>query len=328
MKRQYRRWLYLGLVLEAAVLILFLSTGLAAAGFAGTAVSFPWYPIGQGLRALSLSGGVGNVLAWLLFVLFCLLPIGYLAAFRRRRFSAADWLLVLFSILLFPAMYGMVNPGLLRQFFPALLGAEIPVWMTGYLLWCILLSYGIMRVLYAVRNLSRAESAKIFRWLSGALALLDVLFIGSVFGNSYALLLEEMRQVRAANTALPEEELWLTMLFLILGWGVHSLPTLLDLRIVHALLRLLEEVRQDRYTPQAIEACARTGRIAAATAVWSVVIQVAFLLMELAAARFLYRINFRMQFSVLPIIFALGALLLSRWMTESREIREENEGFI
>ena len=61
-------------------------------------LAFPWVSIGAGLRALSLSGSVGNVAACGLYALLCLLPAGI--ALRDIRHH---WPLVGFSAVLGPA---------------------------------------------------------------------------------------------------------------------------------------------------------------------------------------------------------------------------------
>ncbi len=66
--------------------------------------------IGVGLRVLSLSGSVGNVAACGLYALLCLLPAGIALRDIRHR-----WPLVGFSAVLGPALYFLINPGLLAQ---------------------------------------------------------------------------------------------------------------------------------------------------------------------------------------------------------------------
>lgn len=73
-------------------------------------LAFPWVSIGAGLRTLSLSGSVGNVAACGLYALLCLLPAGI--ALRDIRHH---WPLVGFSAVLGPALYFLINPGLLAQ---------------------------------------------------------------------------------------------------------------------------------------------------------------------------------------------------------------------
>ena len=61
-------------------------------------LAFPWGSIGAGLRALSLSGSMGNAAACGLYALLCLLPAGIALRDIRHR-----WPLVGFSAVLGPA---------------------------------------------------------------------------------------------------------------------------------------------------------------------------------------------------------------------------------
>ena len=64
------------------------STGLSSL------ITFPFEQIGIGLRALSLSSGIGNVFAIVLFVSICLIPAALLfLILRNRRLHPEDWLL-------------------------------------------------------------------------------------------------------------------------------------------------------------------------------------------------------------------------------------------
>lgn len=69
----------------------------------------PAAAIGEGLRALSLGGAVGNVAAWLLLIVLSALPL--LALLKRKGLSGKrDLLLPLASLEIFFLLYFLVNP--------------------------------------------------------------------------------------------------------------------------------------------------------------------------------------------------------------------------
>ena len=79
-------------------------------------LAFPWGPLGNMLRRLSLSGGAGNVTAWVLFLAAGALPVvcwGVL--FLKKRAVKADWLLFLLSAAMFAGLWLLVNPSYLEQ---------------------------------------------------------------------------------------------------------------------------------------------------------------------------------------------------------------------
>lgn len=94
---------------EAALCVLFCALGGSADGV----LSFPLAPIGGWLRRLSLSGGGGNGLAIVIYVLICLLP-ATLCLFRwlKGKRHTEDLLLLAASAALFYSLYLLINPAL------------------------------------------------------------------------------------------------------------------------------------------------------------------------------------------------------------------------
>ena len=99
-------------VLCAGLTLLLNGSAAADAGL----MAFPFAQIGAGLRALSLMGGVRNVLAIMLYAAVSLLPAGLLAAVcRKRKPVCEDGLLLLMSVTLFGTLWAAVNPAWLAQ---------------------------------------------------------------------------------------------------------------------------------------------------------------------------------------------------------------------
>ena len=74
------KFLLAALGAEALLCVLFCALG----GSADAVLSFPLAPIGGWLRRLSLSGGIGNGAATIIYVLLCLIPAA-LFLFRRMK---------------------------------------------------------------------------------------------------------------------------------------------------------------------------------------------------------------------------------------------------
>lgn len=285
---------------------------------------FPWVSIGAGLRVLSLSGSVGNVAACGLYALLCLLPAGI--ALRDIRHH---WPLVGFSAVLGPALYFLINPGLLAQRMGGL-PQEVVVAMLGQLIWAVALACAVWLLLGALHRRSLNTSSLLHGTQIG-LCLLDGAFVVSVFGVGVLDLRGQIAAVRQANTMLDNTAfgtLSPTALFLVCGWLVQSLPALLNLGIVHGLLRLVKLAKADRFAPGMAQAAARCGTLAGGAAAVDVTVQAVFLAVQLCAAGQLHQLNSGLHIALLPVLFAVAALLFSRWLAEGCALREENEGFI
>lgn len=57
-----------------------------------------------------------------------------------------------------------------------------------------------------------------------------------------------------------------------------------------------------------------------------VTVQAVFLAVQLYAAGQLHQLNSGLHIALLPVLFAVAALLFSRWLAEGCALREENEG--
>ena len=209
-------------------------------------LAFPWVSIGAGLRVLSLSGSVGNVAACGLYALLCLLPAGI--ALRDIRHH---WPLVGFSAVLGPALYFLINPGLLAQRMGGL-PQEVVVAMLGQLIWAVALACAVWLLLGALHRRS-LNTSSLLHGIQIGLCLLDGAFVVSVFGVGVLDLRGQIAAVRQANTMLDNTAFGTlnpTALFLVCGWLVQSLPALLNLGIVHGLLQLVKLAKADRFAPR------------------------------------------------------------------------------
>ena len=287
-------------------------------------LAFPWGSIGAGLRVLSLSGSVGNVAACGLYALLCLLPAGI--ALRDIRHH---WPLVGFSAVLGPALYFLINPGLLAQRMGGL-PQEVVVAMLGQLIWAAALACAVWLLLGALHRRS-LNTSSLLHGMQIGLCLLDGAFVVSVFGVGVLDLRGQIAAVRQANTMLDNTAFGTlnpTALFLVCGWLVQSLPALLNLGIVHRLLQLVKLAQADRFAPGMAQAAAHCGTLAGGAAAVDVTVQAVFLAVQLCAAGQLHQLNSGLHIALLPVLFAVAALLFSRWLAEGCALREENEGFI
>lgn len=326
-----QKWLYPLLGLEgaicAALAVSFALSGGSDAGQSVLAVSaFPLAQLGAGLRTLSLAGGAGNLAAWLLYLLVCLLPLAAAAAqWRRGRWGRESWLLVLLSGLLFPVLYGMVNPGLLPHWFAKQLPLAWGQAACCVAVWVCLLTWAVLRIL---RLLPAASTASLQNGLCLLLGAVGFLLVAQAFGPELYGLLQSFQTLKENNTALTGRALFPTRLFLCLKYAADTLPSLLLLGVIRRMLTLLEASKTDRYCETTLQLAHRLARFCQRTAAFSVLGWLTFSLAQLAAAPALYQLNVVLNFPVYSLLLTLAALLWARWMAEGKALKDENEGFI
>ena len=103
----------------AGILLAFIASKILHMTEALQIMYLPFELIGKGLRVLSLSSAIGNVIAIIIYAAISMIPAIYVIYQRKRgRTHKEDILFVAFTGLLFYSMYMFINPGLMYQKMP------------------------------------------------------------------------------------------------------------------------------------------------------------------------------------------------------------------
>lgn len=287
-----------------------------------TVLAFPFEQIGLGLRALSLSGTGGNVLALLLYAAICLIPIGALFVIRRKRsLQPGDGLLPVLSAVLFAAIYLMINPGLIEK---SLQSIPIGKAILGGTIYSVILAYFILRIM---RLFYAGGMEQLQRYLTVLLGLLNVVFVYLIFGAGIGTLMEDIATLQAGNSG-NEQLLDASYVFAVLQYLVDALPYAFDIFIVFAGIKLLKNMTDDRYSDATVLAASRLSGLCGKTLCITVLAIAAFNLLQLLFAKHLFNIHAALQIPLLSIAFVLAALLLSRLVAENKALKEDNDSII
>lgn len=301
---------------KAAALLLLLAAGTLLTAF------FPLEALtdfGGWLRALSLSGGGGNVLAWAVVLGLTALPA--LGLLRRGR-RCWDWLLALASAEIFAGLYFLVNPSLLHPVLDASAAGR---------LWALAAAGSVAATLLAwavLRDLGQLEgAAHLGRTLETLLGWSAVL-IGALAARSRgAAVLEKLHTVAEANTA-PGTVLWPTRLSLCLLGAADLIPVLLGCAVLlwsGKLARALEEEPFGEETVALAERLShRCGRVAAA----SVLVCAAGNLGQMLLFFVLRDMHFQVSFPVTTVLLAVSLDLLCRYLRRAKAVSDDNESII
>jgi len=322
MKRRYLVWL---LGAEALLCVLFSFFQTSFSGFFTAALAFPFEQIGLGLRSLSLSHGIGNAAALVIYFALCLLPVAALVILRsRRKLYIEDGLLGLFSAVLFLVLYVMINPGMIVTVTRGAAGLSVGKAILGGMVYSVLIGYFVLR---ALRLFSCGGTIKLVRYMSVMLTLLSMLFVYLVFGALFGDLLGSIAALRAGNVG-NEHLLGVTYVFLVLQFIVEALPYFLSVLIVFAAKRLLGEMQADRYSAETIAASELVSRLCAATLAVTILAGIGYNLLQLLFSGSLVVISGSVQIPVFSIIFVLASLLLTRLIAENKQLKDDNDLFV
>ena len=303
-------------LLAIACIILILSP-ITSADILPIIMAFPFAQIAHGLRVLSLSGVAGNIIAIVLYIAVCLLPMGAILLVHKKK--EEDALLPLISILLFIVMYFMINPGFIQmagtvRFQQAVLGGIIH---------SIILAYIVIKTL---RLFNAATAHRLGRYIAVMLHLLNVLFVVMAFGVVFGRMLDAFTALGAGNTG--NNQLGATYVFLALQHIVSALPYVLNIVVVFAALRLLEALRVDQYSEETLAAAKNVSRVCGLALGVTVLSGAGFNLLQLMFIGRLHVVNSNVSFPVASLLFVLGALLLTRYIAENKQLKDENDQFV
>ena len=164
------RHLFTLLSVEAAACVLFCILQRSLSGLFSTLIAFPFEQIGAGLRVLSLSGAVGNVVAIILYMLLGIIPAGIWGFLHwRKKAEPLDFMLLVISALLFVTLYYMINPGLLSTGVPG-----TGKWSLGSTFDSVLLGYLLIRILLHYKNAGTEKLQKGLWFLLGTVSVVLV----------------------------------------------------------------------------------------------------------------------------------------------------------
>ena len=312
-----RKQLFILLGIEfAAFLALVLLTDEFPSLFSSL-LSFPFEQIGTGLRALSLTGQIGNGLALAIWVGLSMLPL--IPAWRHRKDKSKALengsFYLLTGLLLF-VLYGMANPAISYSFFPANDNNFLPVMkaMLGGTVWSVVVMLVIFRLLRLFRT---GDTNQLLGYLRNLLYALCVLFTGVI-----ALICGDILINSLANMQRGMDGVMTVMRFL-----VSALPYVLNIAITLSALTLLDTLLSEEQSSVTTYAGRLSSLCGAALGITTASL-VVFNVLQLVLSRWLSDIAVSVEIPIMSIAFVLAVLLASRLITENRRLREDNDLFI
>lgn len=311
-------------LLEAALCPFIAIFRFSSGDILASAMAFPFAQIGAGLRWLSLSGKLGNLMAIVLYVLLSLLPcIVVLLVKRKRKPAYEDVLVVVLSGLLFAVLYQMINPGLLPMAFIAP-GNGMAKAMAGATVYSVLCTYIVLRL---VRLFCKSQTHRLQKYMVWLLLIVNAIFVYLLFGagvNELIYGIEALQEANAGN----EHLLGTSYLFLGLRFIVGSIPTAFNIAIVFSGIALLGALADNRYSEETVATAAKLSKWCRLSLVVMVTSNAIFNVLQFLFAAKLNTVNSNIQIPVFSILFALAALLFSRFATENKALKEDNDSII
>lgn len=260
-------------------------------------LSFPFGHIAQGLSHLSQKGGLGNGLAMVLYVGFCLWPLYYFL-FKRRDYGFIG-LGLLVSGAMFYFIYRLMNPSNGQGF-----GLETMAYQVSSILWSLTILYGVLIIVGQVRE--EAYSNRYFSLVLLALALVVFYLIGA----------------------------YLRILFTFTNYGQvlvglsSIIPLALSLPTLYISYRVHGEVSRDLFSGQALAWVKKLASWSSLSLVLMASSQVLFNILNFYWWDRLGETHGHISFPFTSIIITCLAFILSKKLQLVGQVKDENDLFI
>lgn len=265
-------------------------------------LSYPLQKLSDFLGFLSLKSSFGNAVAIGVYVLICLVPIfALLFKAKRKTFQKADSLLVLMSAVLFVVIYLLINPtemGMLGYI-------ESSAVMVAFSFWSLFVGYLILKF---TSSLQKADSSKTEKLLSALLKIIGAVFVFSLC------------TVKSAATGIG--------IMNFLAFVNLAVPNVFGVVAVFGSLNLLSEIITDKYSEFAVKATENLSQLCILGVKVSVLVSALYNVLQLRFINELSNVNFKVEIPLLSLGFILTVLVMSKYIRDSKALKEDNDSFI
>ncbi len=302
---------------------------------------FDW--IGLGLRRLSLSSPVGNWLALFLYGMLCLTPIFYLLIKKvRTRLQKIDLLLPIISLFSFYMLYHFINPGLMFEWAPQQITADLSflgiIKMAFVIIfYSLCIAYFMLRMLgtLAVCN-TENHRQYLGKKLQLILELLSVMytFLISYFSTYELFAILDKYSAKADpglffKSILPDQgDAFLNQVVAILSYLLQCLPVIFAICILVAGVELIKEMIAHHMEPEEYQAASHLSNIGKNAVYVTIFSNLALNVLQFLLSNQLRDTDFSLNITLSPLIIAFGAMILSGFFKETKELHEDNEMII
>lgn len=308
------------IILIVAVFVSLMALVLFVDGFPtffSSVVAFPFEQLASALRALALTGNIGNGLALVVCVALSLLPMLFVLRHKgKKEYLGENVVLCCVSIAVFITLFGMANPSKLLSAFPHFTVEALPVvkGVMGGMVWSFIVLWAVLR---SVRLFRSGDTDRLLCYLRVALHALCILFVAVIAISCGSTLLDGFSVAQKSMDNIMAVILFIT----------SSLPYIFDIAITLSLLTLLDSYvkkNEDDTVRHAASlskrCCLALGITAASTTILNV--------LQLLLSRFLSGISIDVEIPVVSLVFILLILILSRLIVENRKLQNDNDLFI
>ncbi len=319
-----KRTIYIILLIESITCIILSIIGYPMNNGILNMAAFPFEQIGSALRDMSLSGQTGNIIANIIYIVICTIPILYLAYKTiKKKNSYKDIILLLLVPVLFWVLYLSVNPTYASKYY--VLDYQMMKYAYGLTIYTMIFGYIVID--YITRS-KRDNISKILNAIKVLIAILSMLLVLTAFGSELGALKTSMITIKDGNTLLQSGELTMTYVMTIIKYIVDILPYLMTIYLLIVILDIIDCATKEIYSEVISNLIGKARIISKYSVVLIIYSQIIVNIIQLIFGSNIKDSNYIMSIPIIQIMIFLGVMLLAHLYSEVKKIKEENDMFI
>lgn len=302
-------------------------------------IYLPMEAVAGGLRWLSLSSTIGNIVAWLFYLDICLIPAFF--AFRKKLsrqlekirnkqhlkleaeqkcpLELAEIILIALSVYLFFMMYCFINPGMISNIIPEEIGADMSDMLPALKYFLAGVAYSMVIGYVVLKFAGSFKSTDIWKQTERILLIATMTYVAFF---CFVMPLNLFEQY--GNSATPEAGIFVavTKLFLDL------LPMVCFVGTMESGVMLIHSLKESKYDQNAVKAANLMAERSRTTVIVSVLCNITQNVIQLIFWREILHANFLLDIPFLPLIIAFAGLLIAEYLKESLLLYDDNQMII
>lgn len=320
-----KKWLNIFLLAEALLCILICIVGEVSSNVLGDIVSVPFEQLGGVLRILSLSGALGNIVAWCLYIGICTTPIIIgIIKLIKRRFKMEDGLLFVLGGVLYVVMYYTINTSEFRGPEGILMDKEISVAVLGAAAYSVIIGY-IMLV--AVRKVRSSNTCSLRTYLNVILLVVNVILVYATFGSGLRGVLDSLANLVETNVGF-EQELLTSKIFVWIGYMIDVVINVMLIGTIIAIQQFIEKFDMDNISEMTVARAGKISKFCAVTVVINVLLHITYNVLQIILVSELHVIKSTVSIPIIMVVAMLVFMVMAQFILDAKKIKDENDMFI
>ena len=269
-------------------------------------IKFPFKEICDLLRDLSLDSTLSNAVAVAIYVILGGLPLCYLlwkTKVRKCQSGMRDILLILLSAFMYFQMYLMINPRKMTSLVGSYDGGYMDLAMTFYTL---LIGYIILSIVDSFR---KGKAQQLLQYLKGVL-----IFTMAIFAVSAVL---------SVVTGWSSAMAWDNVILILKQFSIGF-----DIWVMVYGIKLIDALKKNKFSNEVLHASKRLSDTCAVSIGAMVVIAIVIDFMQILSGGMVLNQTYNINIPIVSMVAILIVLLVSKFISEAKAIKEDNEMII